>query len=403
MPRNIVSVSPFRLSLFRFSLFTLALFMAAACLMAQDQTTAPPPQPAIPDLIKTGQASYMKGDYESARQSFLEAWETARMGPLDDPVRYDILKRLVSARAAAGEFADADDFLQLAISWREQNLGINDPKIVDDVLLSVGFARAMKDFDKARLVMGRVLSMHLRAANGADSIAVADDFSRMAQIYAEMSKKEDAIQWLHSALDLRTKILGPIDASLVYDLDRLGSLQIASRAYAPAEETYRHALVIRETLYGKKHADLIATVDGLAYALFGQKKFDAAEPLYQRLLDLWVASVGNDKHPMVAMAYDKIAIFYGAQKKWDQAEEATTHANAIRAFLLADGLSGAASQLIDEGKLAEALPVYERAIRVLDPPNPVYDASRADLENMAKELRKVVKKPTTPAPPAKKK
>ena len=51
---------------------------------------------------------------------------------------------------------------------------------------------------------------------------------------------------------------------------------------------------------------------------------------------------------------DKIAIFYATQKKWDQAREATTRANAIRTYLLADGLSGEASQRIDEGKLAEA-------------------------------------------------
>src|ERR1039458_3504021 len=150
----------------------LFLFTAAACLMAQDQTATTPP-PAIPDLIKTGQASYMRGDYEAARQSFQQAWEIARMGPMDDPVRYDILKRLVSARAAAGEFADADD-----------------------VLLSVGFARAMKDFDKALGVMSRVLSLH-RMAAGLESIAIADDLSRVGQIYAEKGNKEAAISFLH--------------------------------------------------------------------------------------------------------------------------------------------------------------------------------------------------------------
>src|ERR1017187_4055900 len=378
----------------------LFLLMAATCLIAQDQTT--PPLPAIPDLIKTGQASYMKGDYEAARQSFQQAWDIVRMGPMDDPVRYDILKRLVSARAAAGEFADADDFLQLAISWREHNLGMNDPKIVDDVLLSVGFARAMKDFDKALGVMSRVLSLH-RMAAGFVSIAIADDFSRIGQIQAEKGNKEAAIIVLTHSLSGTAKILGPLDPSLVYDLDRLGGLQIASRAYADAEATYRHALVIRETLYGKKHADLIATVDGLGYALFGQKKYADAEPLYLRLLDLWKASVGDSNHPMIAMAYDKIAIFYGAQKKWEQAEAATTKANAIRAYDLAYGLSGEASQRIDQSKLAEALPIYERAIKILDPPNPVYDSERADLENMASELKKVVKKPPAQAPPARKK
>src|ERR1019366_8143036 len=134
------------------------LLMAATCLIAQDQTT--PPLPAIPDLIKTGHASYMKGYYEAARQSFQQAWDIVRMGPMDDPVRYDVLKRLVSACSAAGAFADANEFLQLATSWREQNLGMDDPKIVDDVLLSVGLARAKKDFAQALRVMTRVLTLH---------------------------------------------------------------------------------------------------------------------------------------------------------------------------------------------------------------------------------------------------
>jgi tetratricopeptide (TPR) repeat protein len=365
---------------------------------------APLPPEAIPDAIKAGQAAYMKGDYEGAGQSFQQVWDTVHLGPQEDPMRYDILKRLVSVRAALGDFGAANEFLQQAISWREQNLGPNDPKIVDDILVSVGFARAMKDFDQALRVMNRVLQIHVRVANGTDSVAVADDFSRLAQIYAEMGKPDEAIRTLNIALEIRTKMVGPLDPSLVYDLDRLGGLQIAGRAYPNAEATYRHALVIRETLYGKKHADLIATVDGLGYALFGQKKFDEAEPFYLRLLALWKESVNSETHPMVAMAYDKIAIFYGAQKKWEQAEAATTHANAIRAFQLADGLSGEASQRMDESKLAEALPIYERAIKILDPPNPLYDAERTDLENMEGELKKVLKRPpsTTP-PPARKK
>ena len=45
------------------------------------------------------------------------------------------------------------------------------------------------------------------------------------------------------------------------------------RAYDLAEAAFRHVPVIRETLYGKTHPDLISTVDGLAYALFGQQKY----------------------------------------------------------------------------------------------------------------------------------
>jgi tetratricopeptide (TPR) repeat protein len=209
----------------------------------------------------------------------------------------------------------------------------------------------------------------------------------------EMKQPDAAIGSLNTALDIRTRLLGPLDPSLVYDLDRLAGIQIILRAYDKAEDTYRHALVVRETLYGKVHGDLLGTVDGLAYALFGQKKYDDADPVYQRLLALWIASMGTETNAMVAIALDKISVFYAAQKKWDESRAAETRANAIRAYLLAEGLSVEASQRIDEGKMAEALPIYQRAIKLLDPPNPIYDEQRATLEGMEKELEKVIKRP----------
>jgi hypothetical protein len=81
---------------------------------------------------------------------------------------------------------------------------------------------------------------------------------------------------------------------------------------------------------------------------------------------------------------------------------AKTRANAIRAYLLAEGLSVEASQRIDEGKMAEAIPIYQRAIKILDPPNPIYDEQRATLENMEKELEKAIKRPPSQPPPSKK-
>src|SRR5262249_6956046 len=82
----------------------------ALCVFAQDD---------VPGLLKAGDTAYLKGDYEAARTLFNGAWETAQQTPADSPVRYDILKRLTNVRAAVGEFADADQWLQQAIAWRE--------------------------------------------------------------------------------------------------------------------------------------------------------------------------------------------------------------------------------------------------------------------------------------------
>jgi tetratricopeptide (TPR) repeat protein len=127
------------------------LTCTAASLTAQED-----PASTIPQLTKDGDSLYLKGDYEGARLAFASAWELAQHTPTDNPVRYDILKRLTSVRAAAGEFADADNWLQLAINWRENTLGQKDPKIADDLLILVGLCRGMKDFDRALVVLRRV-------------------------------------------------------------------------------------------------------------------------------------------------------------------------------------------------------------------------------------------------------
>jgi tetratricopeptide (TPR) repeat protein len=355
-------------------------------------------QEDIPALLAQGDAGYMRGDYEAARQSFLKAWELAQQTPPTEPVRYDVLKRLTSVRSAAGEFADADNYLQMAINWRETVNGPDDPKLPEDLLHSAGLCRAMKNYDRALLILNRVMALH-RARSGMASGDVADDLSRIAQVQMEQNLLPAAIATTTAVLRMRTDLAGPLDRSLLVDLDRLAGAQIAGQAYDKAEEAYRHALVIRETLYGKDSAELITTVDGLAYACFGQKKYDEAEPIYQRLLELWTKSVGAD-HPMMALAYEKVAVFYAEQKKYEQSKEAEAHSNAIRAHFLAVGLSGAAMEQVAEGHKADALALYKRVLTVLNPPDPLYDSLRSDTEgivrSMAPRPRRTAKKSAKP-------
>lgn len=381
--------------------WTLAALFCAFLLHAQDtppQTVPQAPAEDAKSLLDAGNATYLKGDYETARQAYLKAWDAVQQTAPEDPQRYDVLKRLAAVRAAAGEFKDANDYLQMAINWREQTQGPEDPKIAGDLLQSVGLFRGMKDYGQAMVVLNRVLSMHVRQSTF-DSMAVADDYSRMAQIYLEQTKPEDAISPLNTSLAIRTRLGGPLDPSMVYDLDRLGAVQTTLRAYDKAENAFRHALVIRESLFGKMNADLIADVDGLAYALFGQKKYDEADAVYQRLIGLWVASVGDD-HPMVAIALDKVAVFYIEQKKFDEAKETADRANAIRAKFLAEGLSEQASEQFSEGNKDETVALYQRAVKALDPPNAMYDKLRQELADMLNTIAPMNSKGLTKKAPA---
>ena len=355
------------------------------------------PVDQIKPLMDDGYAKYMHGDYDAARDLYQKAWELADQGPPENPVRYDILKRLSAVRNAQGELQDADHYLQMAMTWREVNVGQDDPRITDDLLLEISYCRGMKDYFRALALVNTVLARHAKA-KGYDTSDVADDYSRMAQVLLEQKKPEDAISPLNSALAIRTKLGGPLDPSLVYDLDRLGGVQTAMRAYDKAEEAFRHALVIRESLYGKMHPDLISTVDGLAYAYFGEKNYDLAEVNYKRLIGLWEVSVGPE-HPMEAMALDKVAIFYADQKKYDQAKEASDRANAIRAKFLGNGLAEQAAEQLEEGNKDAAVALYRHALAVLDPPNPIYAEMHDQIETLLNQIAPMSSKGLTKRTP----
>jgi tetratricopeptide (TPR) repeat protein len=235
----------------------------------------------------------------------------------------------------------------------------------------------MKDYDRGLALLKRAMEMHRAAASGADNVAAANDYSRMAEIDVDRHKPVDAVGALNMAIAIHSKLAGPLDPSVVPDLDRLGPVYISLGEYDNAEWIFRQALLIRESVYGNKNPDLISTVDGLAYALFGEKKYEEADPLYQRLLGLWIDSVG-EKHAMVAMALDKVAVFYAEQKKYPQAREASDRANAIRSYGLAVGLAAEAAQLLPANPDG-ARDLYRRALRALDPPNPIYDELRAKI------------------------
>ena len=142
---------------------------------------------------------------------------------------------------------------------------------------------------------------------------------------------------------------------------------------------------------------------GLAYALFGQQKYDEADPVYQRLIGLWESSVGKD-HAMVAVALDKLAAFYAAQKKYSQVRETLERSTAIRARFLAMGISQQATQAYTEEQPEQVKAFYRRGLAVLDPPNPINDDLRQQFEAMLKAWTRPVKSAPVkrlPMPPKK--
>ena len=353
------------------------LFVLSTVVLAQ----APPPD--IDALLKTANAAYRKADYAAARKSFEEAWTAAGELPQNDPKRYEILKDLSGVVSAAGDQDAAENYIELAINWRETVVGREDPLIAGDLIELATICERRKDFDRVDRDSSKGCWNPYKARGNFENTDVADDFSRIALVQAAQNKPEVEIVTLLTAIGIREKLLGTDSPGLLPELDRLGSAQITTRAYSDAEITFRRALVIRERIEGTQSPDLLTTLDGLAYSLFGEKQYEEAEVFYKRLLMLW-RLVGN--LPMIADTDEKIALFYREQKKWDEGTAAAADAIALRALVSAVGLSTEATAWISHGDKAHAIELYKKALTLLDPARKDHDGLRDQLEHVLGEL-----------------
>jgi len=77
---------------------------------------------------------------------------------------------------------------------------------------------------------------------------------------------------------------------------------------------------------------------------------------------------------------------------------ATERANAIRSNFLATGLSGAATEQIAEGNKDAALALYRRALAAMDPPNPLFEETRTEIEEIVKGMTAPPVKPPVRRP-----
>lgn len=293
-----------------------------------------------------------------------------------------MLKQQVSSSVAAGQFADAQRYLQQAIELRPSS---------NDLVLSVNLDMRMKEYDRALATAQRVQTMHV-ATYTSESIPVADDLLRIGQIYLAQGKPVEAMRPLLDAEGIRNRLDGSLDPGLLPVLDRLGeaSTAIAGPAGAFAghanERFYRQALTIREILYGENSSELISTVEGLANVYSAELNLIAAEPLYLRLLALWENAVGKD-HPMVAVTLDKLVVFYLKKGEPEKAREALARSVAIRAHFLAVGLSLQAQDAVSGGRREQAKGLYNRALIALDPPGPSNQESIAKIRKALSEIR----------------
>ncbi|HEX3045013.1 MAG TPA: tetratricopeptide repeat protein [Bacillota bacterium] len=148
----------------------------------------------------------------------------------------------------------------------------------------------------------------------------------------------------------------------------IGNYLFYQGRYEEAEPLYKRALEIRERVQGLDHPDTTTSLNNLALLYTNQGRYEEAEPLYKQALEIRERVQGLD-HPDTATSMNNLAYLFDIQGRYEEAEPFYKRALVIREEILgpyhphtASSLNNLAFLYYNQGRYEEAEPLYKRAL-----------------------------------------
>ncbi|MGB3292273.1 MAG: tetratricopeptide repeat protein [Phormidesmis sp.] len=153
-------------------------------------------------------------------------------------------------------------------------------------------------------------------------------------------------------------------------LDTLAQLYYSQGRYDKAEPLFRKTLEISKTELGDRHPSTATSLNNLALLYKSQGRYGEAEPLYVEALEISKTELG-DHHPSTATSLDNLAGLYKSQGRYGEAEPLYVEALKICQTELGDhhpstatSLNNLAGLYKSQGRYEEAEPLYVEALKI---------------------------------------
>jgi tetratricopeptide (TPR) repeat protein len=196
-------------------------------------------------------------------------------------------------------------------------------------------------------------------------------------LYDDLTKYEQAAELYESALKIWNASYGVAHPYVANALNNLANVYMVMERYEDAIELHKHSLSVRRSLYGDNHAEVARSLINLGALYVKQSAYDKAEPLYVEAVHV-AENLFGPQHPQVAMLLYSLANIYHIQGRLAKAESqhllkdsvAKTSAHAAQAMettkVSAKLPSRTKLEKSAQIKFKKAVPLYERALKILD-------------------------------------
>jgi len=315
-------------------------------------------------------AHYEDGLYVKATATARSAYQLAMsvFGPNHINTADSMLKLGIVAETM-GDNKTAKTQMQNALKILEAQLGPNheDVAVVLTNLANVYFEDNEPELSK---------QYHMRALNirrqvfGNKDATVAQSLYNLAVLYDDLLEYEKAIDCYEQAINIWNVTLGPVHPYVANALNNLANIYMTMNKLDTAEQLHTRSLAIRKLIYGPVHAEVARSLINLGALYVKENAYEKAKPIYQEAVAV-AEKLFGPSHPQVAMLLYSLANIYHIQGRMDLNEEqqlSTQKVSYTKSSAETEAVTSQINTLHNSSQeyFAKALPLYERALEILD-------------------------------------
>jgi len=250
------------------------------------------------------------------------------------------------------------------------------PLVQGKLMNTMGFVyESLGLYDPAQKLLETALDIRTKSL-GPDHPDVATTLSELGTVLWRKGEFAKAKALQEQALTIREKRLGPDSEVVASSLHNLGTLNWSQGDYDEARRLLERALAIREKILGPEHADVASTLNSLGAIAYKEGDLKKAGVMWERTVAIREKVLGPD-HPWVAQTLNNLAIVHtytgdpkGAVPLLERVVQIQEKVLGPKHPDLASGLMNLGDAISRSGDPIGAKPYYARAVAIQEAASP---------------------------------
>ncbi|MDR0918913.1 MAG: toll/interleukin-1 receptor domain-containing protein [Oscillospiraceae bacterium] len=231
--------------------------------------------------------------------------------------------------AASGSISTFDD----KITDNQPKENTDEEKIKESLSLNIKLKIAEEQFDKAKYSVAEELFKDLAESYGENSEEKAYVLYKLGDVYNELAKYNDALEYYENSLTIRESIFGMESTETATVYNNMGVVYNALADYKTALEFYNKSLKIQEKLLEEDDPEIARVYNNMGYTYTLMAEYDKAFEYLNNGLEIRLKKLGEN-HKDTAVSYNNIGNVYYYKDEYDKAVEYHEKALKIREKVL---------------------------------------------------------------------